>query len=180
MEKDCRRRFSSFNPRDDIGIEEDVERKAGWLLKLIFLGSGSFVIYNFYPYMGDSLLQQSISLLNVKDPLFKRIGASRLTRFATDDGRRMRVVEMGGAHKLLKVLEDAKDDKTRKEALKALSALSHAVEAVEVLLEAGAIAIINATPNSVEHTEVESYKSKLLERFQELKHDHLSTGERTA
>lgn len=33
---------------------------------------------------GDSLLQQSISLLRVKDPLFKRMGASRLRRFAVD------------------------------------------------------------------------------------------------
>jgi len=29
-------------------------------------------------------MQQSISLLRVKDPLFKRMGASRLTRFAVD------------------------------------------------------------------------------------------------
>lgn len=29
-------------------------------------------------------MQQSVSLLQVKDPLFKRIGASRLARFATD------------------------------------------------------------------------------------------------
>ena len=29
-------------------------------------------------------MQQSISLLKVKDPLFKRMGASRLARFAID------------------------------------------------------------------------------------------------
>lgn len=29
-------------------------------------------------------MQQSVSLLRVKDPLFKRMGASRLTRFAID------------------------------------------------------------------------------------------------
>lgn len=29
-------------------------------------------------------MQQSVSLLQVKDPLFKRMGASRLARFATD------------------------------------------------------------------------------------------------
>lgn len=29
-------------------------------------------------------MQQSVSLLKVKDPLFKRMGASRLTRFAID------------------------------------------------------------------------------------------------
>lgn len=41
------------------------------------------------------------------------------------DERRMKVVEMGGAQKLLDMLEVAKDDKTRKYALKALVALSH-------------------------------------------------------
>jgi hypothetical protein len=35
-------------------------------------------------FVGDNLLQQSISLLRVKDPLFKRMGASRLARFAVD------------------------------------------------------------------------------------------------
>jgi len=29
-------------------------------------------------------MQQSVSLLRVKDPLFKRMGASRLARFAVD------------------------------------------------------------------------------------------------
>lgn len=29
-------------------------------------------------------MQQSVSLLQVKDPLFKRMGASRLARFAID------------------------------------------------------------------------------------------------
>lgn len=29
-------------------------------------------------------MQQSVSLLHVKDPLFKRMGASRLARFAID------------------------------------------------------------------------------------------------
>ncbi|KRX11490.1 hypothetical protein T07_391 [Trichinella nelsoni] len=75
------------------------------------------------PYMGDNLLQQSLSLLQVKDPLFKRMGASRLAQFAVDDERRMKIVEMGGAQELINMLGNAKDDKTRKEALKALSAI---------------------------------------------------------
>lgn len=36
----------------------------------------------------------------------------------------MKIVEIGGAEELLKMLEAAKDDRTRKEALKALSAIS--------------------------------------------------------
>jgi len=33
---------------------------------------------------GENLMHQSVSLLRVKDPLFKRMGASRLARFAKD------------------------------------------------------------------------------------------------
>lgn len=97
-------------------MEEEAEKKIGWLFKLIFAGTATIVGYNIFPYLGidyvaklytkliktlphlwividkiltmntagDNLIQQSVSLLDVKDPLFKRMGASRLTRFATD------------------------------------------------------------------------------------------------
>ncbi|RRT46928.1 hypothetical protein B296_00037181 [Ensete ventricosum] len=87
------------------------------------------------------------------------------------DERRMKVVEMGGAQDLLNMLKTAKDDKTRKQALKALVALSHSYEAAEALHQADAIAIVSSTPNSLEYAEVETYKSSLLKRFQELKHE---------
>jgi len=35
----------SYTFADDIALEEDVERKAGWLLKLFFLGTFGFVGY---------------------------------------------------------------------------------------------------------------------------------------
>lgn len=119
--------WTSLHVSDEISIEEDAERKIGWLLKIIFAGTASYVAFQFFPYMGmdlsespyenflsnfffleafiamwfhhrlfvvliilkkcisgDNLLQQSISLLQVKDPLFKRMGASRLARFAID------------------------------------------------------------------------------------------------
>ncbi|XP_052186508.1 uncharacterized protein LOC127797553 isoform X2 [Diospyros lotus] len=118
------RNFSSSNyGKDDRSIEEEAERKIGWFLKLIFAGTATIVGYQFFPYMGDNLMQQSVSLLKVKDPLFKRMGASRLSRFAIDDERRMKIVEMGGVEELLNMLVAAKDDRTRKEALKALAAL---------------------------------------------------------
>nr|CAB3498803.1 unnamed protein product [Digitaria exilis] len=122
-----------------------------------------------YDERGDNLLQQSISLLRVKDPLFKRMGASRLARFAVDDQRRMKVVEMGGAQELLNVLEGAKDDKTRKEALKTLVELSKSEEAAGFLDKAGAYAIVSSTPNSPEYAEIETYKSSLLTAFDKLK-----------
>ncbi|XP_074557974.1 uncharacterized protein LOC141813873 [Curcuma longa] len=165
------RQFSSINESEDLALEEEAERKFGWVLKAIFVGTAGLVVFQFFPYMGDNLLQQSISLLRVKDPLFKRMGASRLRRFAVDDGRRMRVVELGGARELLNMLKTAKDDKTRKEALKALVALSHSDEAAGALHQEGAAAIISSTPNSLEFAEVEAHKSSILKRFQELKYE---------
>ncbi|KAK3003175.1 hypothetical protein RJ639_018073 [Escallonia herrerae] len=159
-------------------IEEEAERKIGWLLKLIFAGTAAFVGYQFFPYLGENLMQQSVSLLHVKDPLFKRMGASRLARFAIDDERRMKIVQIGGALELVNMLGTAKDDRTRKESLKALVALSHSVpfsnsadEAVGALHNAGAISIIRSTPDSVEDAELVKHKLDLLKRFEDLKFD---------
>lgn len=165
------RNFSSYNGKDERSLEEDAERKVGWLLKLIFAGTATAVAYQFFPYLGDNLLQQSVSLLHVKDPLFKRMGASRLARFAIDDERRMKIVEMGGAQELINMLGAAKDDRTRKEALKALAALSHSEEAVGALHHAGAISVVKSTPDSTECAEIEKYKVNLLKRFQDLRYD---------
>ncbi|XXG44190.1 hypothetical protein AAC387_Pa01g4056 [Persea americana] len=168
------RRFSFSRSAEELSVEEEAERKVGWLLKLIFLGTVSFAGYHFIPYMGDNLMQHSIKLLQVKDPLFKRMGASRLSRFAIDDERRMKIVEMGGVQELLKMLEGATDDRTRKEAFKALVALSHSGAAAEALHQAGAILAIHSTPAS-EDAEVMSYKSSLLSRFQDLKYEPISS-----
>ncbi|KAL3732431.1 hypothetical protein ACJRO7_029150 [Eucalyptus globulus] len=75
---------SSYSGKDELALEQEAEKKIGWLLKLFFAGTATYVGYQFFPYMGDNLIQQSISLLQVKDPLFKRMGASRLSRFAID------------------------------------------------------------------------------------------------
>ncbi|KAG2328836.1 hypothetical protein Bca52824_000016 [Brassica carinata] len=150
------------------------------MLKLFFAGTATYVGYQFFPYMGDTLIQQSVSLLHVKDPLFKRIGASRLSRFAIDDERRMKVVELGGAQELLHMLGAAKDDKTRKEALKALAALSKsgtqnasgffnssfaADEAANFLGSKGALSIVKSTPDSSEDTDISTYKSNILKKL---------------
>ncbi|KAG9455177.1 hypothetical protein H6P81_008081 [Aristolochia fimbriata] len=157
------RQFSSVNRvTDELTAEEEVERKVGWLLKLFFVGTAGYVGLQFFPYMGDNLLQQSISLLRVKDPLFKRMGASRLCRFAVDDERRMRVLEMGGGQELLCMLESATDDKTRKAALRALHELSRSDQVAENLHQAGAIPIVNCTPTSAEDAEVGYYRMNLL------------------
>ncbi|KAK6786549.1 hypothetical protein RDI58_015074 [Solanum bulbocastanum] len=110
-------------------------------------------------------MQQSASLLQVKDPLIKRMGASRLARFATDDEKRMKIVEIGGAQQLLNMLESAREDRTRKESLKALFAISKSEEAAVVLHQAGAISILNSTLESAEVAEVGKHKSNLLIRF---------------
>ncbi|KAM1162560.1 hypothetical protein ACFX13_001617 [Malus domestica] len=165
------RNFSTHNGRDELSLEEEAERKIGWMLKLIFAGTATCVAYNIMPYMGDTLLQQSVSLLTVKDPLFKRMGASRLAQFAVDDERRMKIVEMGGAQELVNMLGAAKDDSTRKEALKALTALSPSDKALGALHQAGAIPVIRSTPDSLENAEIEKYKSGLLRRFQDQRYD---------
>ncbi|KAJ1394111.1 Armadillo-type fold [Sesbania bispinosa] len=156
---------------DELSIEEEAERKVGWLLKTIFFGTAAVAGYHFFPYMGENLMQQSVALLRVKDPLFKRMGASRLARFAVDDERRKKIVEMGGAEELLNMLSMAKDDRTRKEALNALTALSQSDEVLASLHRAGAISIIRSAPNSVEDADVEKFKLSLMKRFQDLRYD---------
>ncbi|KAF6154354.1 hypothetical protein GIB67_026810 [Kingdonia uniflora] len=101
-------------------------------------------------------------------------GASRIIHFATDDEKRMKVVELGGAHGLVNMLKAVKDDHTRKEALRALVALSHTDIAVGSLHLAGASSINSYTPDSFEDAKVMGYKSSLLKRFQDLKFDTTS------
>ncbi|KAL8172334.1 hypothetical protein V2J09_024138 [Rumex salicifolius] len=168
------RNFSTSNPKDELSLEEDAERKIGWVLKLFFAGTAGAVAYNIFPYMGDNLIQQSVSLLQVKDPLFKRVGASRLTRFAVDDERRKKIVELGGVQDLVNMLTAAKDDKTRKEALKALNALSYSDEVLGDLYHAGALSAIESAPKS-EDVDIVIYKTKLLKRFQDMSYD-VSSG----
>ncbi|KAJ9547393.1 hypothetical protein OSB04_019936 [Centaurea solstitialis] len=178
---------TSANVPDERAMEEEAENKIGWLFKLIFIGTATIGGYHIFPYLGDNLIHQSVSLLNVKDPLFKRMGASRLARFATDDlsrksvklflmydpvdldERRMKIVEMGGAQQLVDMLGAATDDKTRKEALNAIIAIARSDEAVGALQSAGAISVIMATPQSTEDAEIEKYKRKLLKRLEALK-----------
>ncbi|CAL1374821.1 unnamed protein product [Linum trigynum] len=163
----------SVNRADEAAaaMEEEAERKIGWLLKVIFAGTATAIGYQFFPYMGDNLVLQSISLLQVKDPFFKRSGASRLASYAIDDGRRMKIVELGGAQELLNMLEAAKDDRTRKAALEALAALTKSDKAAGALHKAGAIPIVQSTPSSVEEAAIDKYKASLLKRFQDLKYD---------
>ncbi|XP_057783128.1 uncharacterized protein LOC131000993 [Salvia miltiorrhiza] len=167
------RNFSSPYKRvlDEKSLEEDVERKMGWLLKLFFAGTATIIGYHLFPYMGENVMQQSVKLLQVKDPLFKRMGASRLARFSIDDKRRMKIVELGGAQGLVNMLAGAKDDRTRRLALKALVAISKSDGAVDAIHEAGAIPVIKATPDSSEYKEVGEYKMNLLARFEDLRYD---------
>ncbi|KEH34818.1 armadillo/beta-catenin-like repeat protein [Medicago truncatula] len=120
---------------------------------------------------GENLMHQSVSLLRVKDPLFKRMGASRLARFAKDDGSRMKIVELGGDKELINMLSTAKDDRTRKAALNALSQLSQSDEVLASLYRAGAISVIRSAPSSLEDADIEKFKSSLMKRFQDLKYD---------
>ncbi|XP_008456909.1 uncharacterized protein LOC103496719 isoform X3 [Cucumis melo] len=111
----CRRepvrtlQFRTFSAYDEREIEKEAERKVGWLLKLIFAGTATFLGYQIFPYMGDNLLQQSVTLLRVKDPLFKRMGASRLARFSIDD-EAVGYLHKAGAILVIKSTPDSAED----------------------------------------------------------------------
>lgn len=161
------RALSSVSQGDD--IEEDVDKKAAWLMKTFLFGTAVYAGCYFVPLMGDSMIQQSVALLRVKDPLFKRMGASRLSRIATNDDRRRTIVEMGGVHGLVNMLNTAPDDLTRREAMKALASLSQSDIAVKALHHAGAQSVINSITDSTTDDDMLKYKSKLLRRLHELK-----------
>ncbi|CAF2058992.1 unnamed protein product [Brassica napus] len=44
--------FSSLTKKEDLTFEEEAERKIGWMLKLFFAGTATYVGYQFFPYMG--------------------------------------------------------------------------------------------------------------------------------
>ncbi|KAM3375862.1 hypothetical protein P3S68_014576 [Capsicum galapagoense] len=104
------RRFSTSSfSRDEQSIEQEAQRKVRWLLKLIFAGTATVIGYQIFSYMGDNLMQQSVSLLQVKDPLFKRMGASRLARFAIDDEAAV-VLHQAGAISIIKSTPESVED----------------------------------------------------------------------
>ena len=41
-----------FRFLEDLTLEEEAERKIGWMLKLFFAGTATYVGYQFFPYMG--------------------------------------------------------------------------------------------------------------------------------
>jgi hypothetical protein len=44
--------FNSNGGSDDRALEEEAEKKFGWILKIFFLGTAGLVGYQFFPYMG--------------------------------------------------------------------------------------------------------------------------------
>ncbi|XP_021309528.1 uncharacterized protein LOC8056751 isoform X2 [Sorghum bicolor] len=45
------RRLCTYDERDDRALEEEAEKKFGWILKIFFLGTAGLVGYQFFPYM---------------------------------------------------------------------------------------------------------------------------------
>ncbi|KAF9595369.1 hypothetical protein IFM89_000287 [Coptis chinensis] len=116
-------------------------------------------------------MERSLQLLKVKNPLSKQRGAYELSCIAIDDERRKKILELGGAQRLLNMLEVAEVDRTRKEALKSLFALSQSDEVALALYRAGANSVIRSISDSSKDAEVMSYKSRLLKKFQDLRID---------
>ncbi|XP_031280231.1 uncharacterized protein LOC116138684 [Pistacia vera] len=160
-----------------------VVRKTRW-----FFAAGAATWFGYlygFPFMGDDLkMRHAVSLLKSNNPLYKYWGAHRLARYAIDDERRMKIVEIVGAQELVNMLWDARDYYTRLQTLKALVALSGSDEAVGALHRGGAISVIKSTPQSLDgakifvrstsqfsEAEIEKYESSLLKRFQDLRYD---------
>ncbi|PWA56818.1 ARM repeat superfamily protein [Artemisia annua] len=83
----------------------------------------------------------------------------------------MKIVEMGGAQKIVDMLSDAKDDAPRKEALNVIILLARVDEAVGELHSTGVVSAIMATPESMEDAEIEKHKRKLLKRFRYMNYE---------
>jgi len=47
---------------DDRALEEEAEKKFGWILKIFFLGTAGLVGYQFFPYMGTDPVSTGIEL----------------------------------------------------------------------------------------------------------------------
>jgi hypothetical protein len=60
------------------------ERRGTWVIKGLVLAMLTYIGMNVVPLMGESMVRQSLALVRVKDPFFKRSGASRLSQIATD------------------------------------------------------------------------------------------------
>lgn len=45
------RRLCTYDERDDRALEEEAEKKFGWILKIFFIGTAGLVGYQFFPYM---------------------------------------------------------------------------------------------------------------------------------
>ncbi|KAI5055531.1 hypothetical protein GOP47_0029052 [Adiantum capillus-veneris] len=154
---------------ENVPIESELRRKAGWLLKILAAVTITYVSFNAFPIMGDSLIWQSVALVRSNDPFMKRSGASRITMIATNDRRRKNFVEVGGVVELAKMLESAPDDKTRREAVKALVSLCECEVAVEALHATGAEGLLKSLSQGSSDSEVESRSLVLLQKLEQWK-----------
>ncbi|KAG6543206.1 hypothetical protein Mapa_015456 [Marchantia paleacea] len=165
-----RRPFSrTFDSHGVESLEQETEKKAGWMLKGIAAVTLTYVGLNVFPLMGDSMVKHSVALLRTHDPYFKRSGASRLTLIATDDDRRLRIVNAGGVTGLVNMLESASDDDTRREAVKALATISQIDAAVEALDATGVQPLLANLAISSLDIEAQQYAASLLEKLNQWK-----------
>lgn len=166
------RRLYSAQPAtedEDVPIESEVRRKVGWMIKILAAITITYVSFNMFPIMGDSLIWQSVALVRLDDPFMKRSGASRIAMIATNDRRRKNFVEAGGVTELAKMLESAPDNKTRREAVKALVSLCECEVAVEALHATGAEGLLKSLSQDSSDGDLESQSLALLKKLEEWK-----------
>ncbi|XP_077246204.1 ARM repeat superfamily protein isoform X2 [Tasmannia lanceolata] len=109
--------FSSFSRRDELSIEEEAERKVGWLLKLIFAGTASYVAYQFFPYMDERRMkiveiggaQQLLNMLeDAKDDRTRKEALKALVALSFSDAA-VGVLHQAGAIPILNSTEISQD-----------------------------------------------------------------------
>lgn len=150
-----------------VPLESEMRKRVGWLIKILAAVTITYVSFNMFPIMGDSLIWQSVALVRLDDPFMKRSGASRISMIATNDRRRKNFVEAGGVTELAKMLESAPDDKTRREAVKALVSLCECGVAVEALHATGAEGLLKSLVQGSSDADVESHSLILIKKLEE-------------
>eukprot|EP00250_Pteridium_aquilinum_P013827 c21596_g1_i1 orf=255-986(+) len=154
---------------ENMPLESEMRKRVGWLIKVLAAVTITYVSFNMFPIMGDSLIWQSVALVRLDDPFMKRSGASRISMIATNDRRRKNFVEAGGVTELAKMLESAPDDKTRLEAVKALVSLCECDVAVEALHTTGAEGLLKSLAQESSSPDVKSQSLALLKTLKQWK-----------
>ncbi|XP_022764946.1 uncharacterized protein LOC111310086 isoform X3 [Durio zibethinus] len=114
------RNFSSSNGKvaDQASLEQEAERKIGWLLKLFFAGTATFVAYQFFPYMDQRRMkiveiggaQELLHMLgSAKDECTQKEALKALSALSKSD-EAVKALHSAGAISVIKSTPDTFED----------------------------------------------------------------------